>query len=213
MKSFNSCFYSFACFLIGIFARIVFRLHIIGHENIPRAGGIIVASNHLSYLDIPLLGYSIGRDADYMAKKELFSIPGLGLLIRILGGFPVDRERLDKSTIREAIKRLKSGRVLVIYPEGTRSPNGRLQPAKPGVGMIVRMSGAKVIPVAVTGTDKALPRGSWMVRRAHITIEFGKPIDFSSMIENTGEKGDIEKITKIIMENISTLINSQRSLE
>ena len=213
MKSFNSCFYSFACFLIGIFARIVFRLHIIGHENIPRAGGIIVASNHLSYLDIPLLAYSIGRDADYMAKKELFSIPGLGLLIRTLGAFPVDRERLDRSTIREAIKRLKSGKVLVIYPEGTRSPNGRLQPAKPGVGMIVRMTGATVVPVAVTGTDNALPRGSWMIRRAHITIEFGKPLDFSSMIENTGEKGDIEKITKIIMENISSLINSQRSLE
>ena len=212
MKSFSSFFYSFVCFLIGIFARTVFRFRIIGHENIPKAGGIIIASNHLSYLDIPLLGYSIGRDADYMAKKELFSIPVLGLLIRILGGFPVDRERLDRSTIREAIKRLKSGRVLVIYPEGTRSPNGRLQPAKPGVGMIVRMSRAKVIPVAVTGTDKALPRGSWMVRRAHITIEFGKPIDFSSVIENTGEKGDIEKITKIIMDNISTLINSQRSL-
>lgn len=212
MKSSNRTLYSFVCTLIGIFAPVISRFRIIGRENIPQDEAVIIAANHLSYLDIPLLGssiYTAGRDADYVAKKELFNVPVLGTFLRMLGAFPVDREKLDRSTLREAVKRLNSGRVLVIFPEGTRSPDGRLQPGKPGVGMIVRMSRAKVIPVAITGTDKAMPRGSWMIHRAQITIRFGKPIDFNSMIENTGDKGDIGKITKIIMDNISTLINAQ----
>lgn len=197
-------FYSFVCFLIGLFARTIFRIRIIGWENIPRTGGVIIAANHLSNLDIPLLAYSIGRDADFMGKKELFSIPVIGTLLRMLGGFPVDREKLDRTALREAIKRLKMGKVLVIYPEGTRSIDGRLQPGKSGVGLIVRMSGFKVIPTAIIGTDRALPPGRWMIRPAAVTIKFGMPIDFSSMIE---DKVDVEKITNVIMENISTLLD------
>ncbi|MDD5435550.1 MAG: lysophospholipid acyltransferase family protein [Nitrospira sp.] len=213
MKSSNRTLYSVVCTLIGIFAPVISRFRIIGRENIPKDEAVIIAANHVSYLDIPLLGssiYSAGRDADYVAKKELFSVPVLGTFLRMLGAFPVDREKLDRSTLREAVKRLNSGRILVIFPEGTRSPDGRLQAGKPGVGMIVRMSRAKVIPVAITGTDKALPRGSWRIHRVQITIRFGKPIDFNSMIENSGDnKGDIGEITKIIMDNINTLLNAR----
>lgn len=198
-------FYSFTCFLIGIVARIFFSIRIIDHENIPKEGAVIIAANHLSNLDIPFLAYSIGRGADFMGKKELFNVPLFGYLLRMLNGFPVDREKIDRAALREAVKRLKTGRVLVIYPEGRRSPDGTLQPGKPGVGMLVRMSGAKVIPAAIIGTDKAMPRGSWFMKPVPVTIKFGKPIDFNCMAENTGEKGDVVKITKIIMDKIGEL--------
>lgn len=205
-------FYFITCFLSGLVARIFLRIRLTGIENIPKDGGVIIAANHLSYLDIPLLGYStygIRRDVDYMGKKELFAIPVIGYLLRRLGGFPVDREKLDRTAFREAIKRLKSGRVLIIYPEGRRSRDGRLQSGKPGVGMMVKMSGVKVIPAAIIGTDKALPPGSWMIKPTPVTIEFGKPLDFTGMGKSSGEKGDIENITNIIMEGINTLIKSR----
>lgn len=205
-------FYFITCFLSGLVARIFLHIRLTGIENIPKDGGVIIAANHLSYLDIPLLGYStygIRRDVDYMGKKELFAIPVIGYLLRRLGGFPVDREKLDRTAFREAIKRLKSGRVLIIYPEGRRSRDGRLQSGKPGVGMMVKMSGVKVIPAAIIGTDKALPPGSWMIKPTPVTIEFGKPLDFTGMGKSSGEKGDIENITNIIMEGINTLIKSR----
>lgn len=198
--------YSIAYVLVAIISRIYFRLHITGRENIPKEGGVIIASNHLSYLDIPLLGYSIGRRADYMGKRELFNIPIISSLFRTLGGFPIDRDKLDRTALKDAVKRLKSGRVIVVYPEGTRSQDGRLQPGKPGVGIIVRMSGAKVVPAAIQGTDRAMPIGAWFIRPAKVTVKFGKPLDFNNLAKSGNEKEGVEMITKTIMENISTLL-------
>ena len=141
-----------------------------------------------------------------MAKKELFSIPVLGFLLRMLGGFPVDRAKYDRIALREAVKRLKAGNMVVIYPEGTRSIDGRLQPGKPGVGLIVKMSSKKVIPVAIKGTDKALPVGKWLPKPYPVTIIFGEPLDFSNMMEKNDEKSNAEKITNTIMDNIAALI-------
>ena len=198
--------YSIAYVLVAIISRIYFRLHITGRENIPKEGGVIIASNHLSYLDIPLLGYSIGRRADYMGKRELFNIPIISYLLRTLGGFPIDRDKLDRAALKDAVKRLKSGRVIVVYPEGTRSRDSILQPGKPGVGIIVKMSGAKVVPAAIQGTDRAMPIGAWFIRPAKVTVKFGKPLDFNNLAKSGNEKEGVEMITKTIMENISTLL-------
>jgi len=198
--------YSIAYVLVAIISRIYFRLHITGRENIPKEGGVIIASNHLSYLDIPLLGYSIGRRADYMGKRELFNIPIISSLFRTLGGFPIDRDKLDRAALKDAVKRLKSGRVIVVYPEGTRSRDSILQPGKPGVGIIVKMSGAKVVPAAIQGTDRAMPIGAWLIRPAKVTVKFGKPLDFNNLAKSGNEKEGVEMITKTIMENISTLL-------
>lgn len=205
-------FYAIVCFLISIFSP-VFSLRIIGRENIPREGGVIIASNHMSYLDIPLLGYSMfttGRRADFMAKKELFSIPVLGFLLRMLGGFPIDRAKYDRVALREAVKRLKAGNMVVIYPEGTRSIDGRLQSGKSGVGLIVKMSSKKVIPVGIKGTDKALPVGKWLPKPYPVTITFGEPLDFSNMMEKNDEKSNAEEITDTIMGNIAALIANRQ---
>src|SRR3990170_315848 len=208
-------FYDITCFFIGIFSRLFFPLRIIGSENIPEEGGVIIAANHLSYLDIPLLGYSINkttrRHADFMAKKELFAVSILGFLFRKLSSFPIDREKVDRAGLREAVKRLQSGRMVAIYPEGTRSRDGRLHAGKPGVGMIVRMSGKKVVPAAIQGTDKALPPGRWLARPNPVTIKFGRPLDFCDIGkgENEGnEKESAEQITKVIMDHIAELAES-----
>src|SRR3989304_10612017 len=203
-------FYDVTCFFIGIFARLLFPLRIIGSENIPEEGGVIIAANHLSYLDIPLLGYSINRTrrrhADFMAKKELFAIPVIGFLFQKLSSFPIDREKVDRAGLREAVKRLRSGRMIAIYPEGTRSRDGRLHAGKPGVGMVVRMSGKKVVPVVIQGTDKALPPGRWLARPNPVTDNFGRPLDFGD-IGSGGSGGNeregAEQITKVIMDHIA----------
>lgn len=141
-----------------------------------------------------------------MGKKDLFHIPVISTLFRMLGGFPIDREKLDRTALREAVRRLKAGRVIVIYPEGRRSIDGKLQSGKPGIGIIVRMSGKKVVPAAIQGTDKAMPVGKWLIRPAPVTIRFGKPLDFSRLIKKGDEKESIEKITKTVMDSIAALI-------
>jgi len=195
-------FYIIVIYFISIFARLVFRVRVSGVENIPTSGGVIVAANHVSFLDIPLLAYSLIRHANFIAKKELCTIPVAGTLLRLLGAIPIDREKIDRPAIREIIKKLNSGNVVVIYPEGTRSLNGKLQAGKPGVGFIVRLSGKKVVPAAIIGTDKAMPSGSWFLRPYPVTIRFGKPLDFSEWKEDV-------KITKVIMDNIAGLLDSK----
>jgi 1-acyl-sn-glycerol-3-phosphate acyltransferase len=195
-------FYAIVIYFISIFARLFFRIKVSGVENIPASGGVIVAANHASYLDIPLLGYSLIRPANFIGKKELFTIPVAGTLLRLLGGIPIDRGKIDRPAIREITKKLNSGNVVVIYPEGTRSLNGKLQAGKPGVGFIVRMSGKKVVPAAIIGTDKAMPSGNWFFRPYPVTIRFGKPLDFSEWKEDV-------KITKVIMDNIAGLLDSK----
>ncbi len=202
--------YQIARFLIFFFARFIFRLRVSGVENLPSSGGFIIASNHLSYLDIPLLGYSLGRPAHYIAKKELFTIPVAGAILRLLGGIPIDRERIDRSSVKMIIKRLNDGNIVVIYPEGTRSIDGRLQPGKPGVGFMARMSGRQVVPAAITGTDRAMPSGSWIPRPYPVTITFGKPLDFSNKQSSLTDRGGDARITKSIMDNISVLLEAER---
>ncbi|MEK6560298.1 MAG: lysophospholipid acyltransferase family protein [Nitrospirota bacterium] len=202
MDILSRIFYVIVIYFIAIFARLFFRVRVSGVENIPTSGGVIVAANHVSYLDIPLLAYSLIRPANFIAKKELFTIPVLGTLLRLLGAIPIDREKIDRSALREITKKLNSGNVVVIYPEGTRSLNGKLQAGKPGVGFIVRMSGKKVVPAAIIGTDKAMPSGSWFLRPYPVTIRFGKPLDFSEWKEDV-------KITKVVMDNIAGLLDSK----
>ncbi|MCC6543322.1 MAG: 1-acyl-sn-glycerol-3-phosphate acyltransferase [Nitrospirae bacterium] len=200
--------YSIAVFIISIFARLFFRIKISGVENIPVSGGVIIAANHLSYLDIPLLSYSLNRHANFVGKRQLFSIPVVGTMFRLLGGIAIDREKIDRAALREIMKKLDSGNLIVIYPEGTRSPNGILQPGRPGVGFIVRMSGKKVVPTAIQGTDKAMPSGSWLIRPHPVTIRFGKPLDFSVNLPKVEKQGADSRITQEIMDKIAALLEA-----
>lgn len=174
--------YCIAHVVVSILAKVFFRLKVIGEENVPETGGVLVAANHNSYFDIPFLGCALRRRADNIAKSELFANRIIAALFRALGGFPVKRGRVDRMAMQEAVDRLKAGRLLAYYPEGTRSKDGRLQPAKSGVGLVVAQSGAVVVPAYIRGT------GPVRLFRP-VTVLFGKPLDFKGRIEAAEKEG------------------------
>lgn len=174
--------YRIAHVVVSILAKVFFRLKVIGEENVPETGGVLVAANHNSYFDIPFLGCSLRRQADNIAKSELFENRIVAFFFRALGGFPVRRGRVDRAAMHEAVERLKAGRLLAYYPEGTRSKDGRLQPAKSGVGLVVAQSGAVVVPAYIRGT------GPVRLFRP-VTVVFGKPLDFKGRAEGAEKEG------------------------
>jgi len=195
--------YRLCAWIIRFIFRINGGLEIKGRDNIPMEGGAVVAPNHISYLDPPLIGAIVPRQATFMARRGLFDIkiPIMRWFIHRYA-FPVDREKILPSTIKEAVRRLKGGELLVIFPEGRRSDTGELLEGKKGVGMIASLSNAPVIPTLVIGTDKALPVGGRWLRRAKVRVIFDKPINFST-INASGNKYEI--ITKKIMTTIREL--------
>jgi 1-acyl-sn-glycerol-3-phosphate acyltransferase len=164
---------------VATLGRIWFRLSVAGADHVPREGRLVLASNHLSVLDPALIGAVMPRELDYMAKTELFGIPGFGALIRRLNAHPVDRTGSDSAALRLALRLLGAGRAVLVFPEGTRGIEGRLQPARPGAGMLAALSGAPVVPVYIQGSGRALPRGAVVPRPARVTVTFGAPIRFA----------------------------------
>jgi 1-acyl-sn-glycerol-3-phosphate acyltransferase len=201
-------FYRILHVIILILAKVIFRLKVIGHSNIPKKGGVIIAANHASYLDPPLIACAILRKVNFMAMAELFKNPFCGTLYKILGAFPVKREEADAGAIRRAVKLLKQGKLLLMFPEGTRSYDGRLQEPKGGVGMIAALSKAKVVPTFIKGTEKALPRGTWRLGASPVTVSFGEPLELPELETSSGSKERKEYYNNInikIMEEIAKI--------
>jgi len=183
--------YAIAHVLVWLVAKLFFRLRVIGQEHVPRNGGAIIAANHNSFLDIPLLGCALRRRADNIAKAELFERALVGAFFRALGGFPVRRGTIDREALQEAITRLQNGHLLVFYPEGRRSHDGHLLPPRPGIGMLVARTGVPVIPAYIDGTHRAWPRGRLWIWPTRVTITFGRPIDLRpALVRAGGETGE-----------------------
>ncbi len=189
-------------------ARLLLRLKVIGAQNVPAKGGVIIAANHLSYMDIPLIGCSLSRRADFVGKSELFSRRWVNFFFRRLGGFPIRRSGVDRLAIDEAVRRLKAGRAVVFYPEGRRSEDGRLSRAKPGIGMVAAKARVPIVPALIEGTDKVLPKGSWRIRLHPVTIKFGPPLNPPSSMRSNGNHGGkayYENISQAVMDGIYRL--------
>jgi len=207
----DSWFYGMVRAIIGWWAGWYLRLKVVGREHVPPSGGLLVAGNHVSYLDIPMLGCALGRQADFMGKLELFRHPVIGWIYRRLGGFPIRRGGVTKEALGEAARRLQAGRVVVIYPEGGINLTGELLPPKPGLGLIVARTGAPVLPVYVTGTGEAMPRGSWWIRPRPVTVWLGPTLRFSPVSDvEAGDAGEQEKayymeISRTVMDAIERL--------
>jgi 1-acyl-sn-glycerol-3-phosphate acyltransferase len=157
-------------------AKTIFRIKIFGRENIPTQGGFIIAGNHVSFLDPVVFGLACPRRLHYMARHTLFRHPLFKLLISNLNAFPIRRGRADLRALREAVRRVKRGGGLLVFPEGSRSNNGQLNSGKAGVGFLAAQLGVPVIPAFVSGTEEAMPKGSKMIKPTRLTVRFGKQI-------------------------------------
>ena len=177
------------------------RIEGIGCENVPETGGVIIAANHVSYLDPLVVGVALKRRATYMAMEKLFSLPLIGAFVKAFS-LPVRTGRPQTSTIKEAVNRLKQGELIVIFPEGGRSADGSIMDPKRGVGVIAGISRAPVIPTLVTGTEKSLPVGAKFMRPAKIKVVFGRPIEIKR--EETDRQFH-ERICRNIMEELRKL--------
>jgi 1-acyl-sn-glycerol-3-phosphate acyltransferase len=169
--------YWFCYTLSGAIARVAFRYRAYGQENIIEEGPAIMAANHQSYLDPPLVGITCRNELYFLARKTLFEKKLLGPLISRVNALPVDLSRGDLTAFRAVMKLLKEGHRTVIFPEGTRSLNGEIQQARPGIGMIIAKTLAPVVPVRIFGSFDAWPKGG-KIRPRPITVVVGKPIHF-----------------------------------
>jgi len=203
--------YSIGKALSWLVARFFGRFEVIGRENIPRKGGVLICSNHVSYIDPPVLGAGAPRRLRYMAKIELFKIPVLGFLIKRVGAFPVHQRTADRQALRTAIDYLAHGECVAMFPEGTRMLDGKLGQALPGAGMIALRAKVPVIPAALINTNKLLPPHSIFFHFTRVKVIYGKPVPLEDLYDQPGREA-VEEAGRRIMSAIGELIeaNSQR---
>ena len=179
---------------------LLFSPKVIGAENVPKEGAMIMAANHMSNWDPTILGTYLPRTVGYMAKEELFKPAIAGAIIKSLNAFPVKRGASDRGAIKMALNILKKGLCLGIFPEGTRSRDGKLHKAQAGVSLIAAMSKAPVVPTALIGTNKIWSKEE---KFPQLTIVFGEPIYYEG---KSNDKAALEEFSQEIMKKIENLI-------
>jgi 1-acyl-sn-glycerol-3-phosphate acyltransferase len=184
-------------------AKTFFNYRVIGAENMIEEGPCIIAANHCSYLDPPLVGVACKRAIHYLARKSLLDVPILGPILPELNVIPVDQKNADRSALMGAIRVVRNGGAVLIFPEGTRSPDGKFQPAQPGIGMIAAKTGALVVPVRIFGSFDAYPRSRKFPRNARVVLSIGKPLPLEAGYTN--ERHCYKKISDDVMEAIVKL--------
>jgi 1-acyl-sn-glycerol-3-phosphate acyltransferase len=191
--------------------RVFFRGRFFNAERVPAEGAVILASNHVSLLDPPVVAIGVWRPCTFMAKEELFRNPLFGWFIRKLGAFPVKRGSGDRGALRAAFEALEAGKALVMFPEGTRSETGELKEPELGVGMIAVRSGAPVVPVYVRGTRDVLPKSGGL-HLSRIETVYGEPLRFAAREGVKPAREDYEAAAHTIMAEIARLRDSLPAL-
>jgi len=187
-------FYWFAYSCIWLFSQIFFPITVLGRNNLPRSGKVILASNHVSNLDPLILGLTFRRRISYLAKDTLFKNKIFAWILYHVSAFPIKRNTSDFGALRESLRRLEHGS-LVVFPEGTRKSNEPQQ----GIGFLAVKSKVPVIPAYISGSDQAMPAGAKWPKRAPVKVIFGEPVYFS------GSSKDYEQISASLMQQIESL--------
>lgn len=160
-----------------------FRWRVFGAENVPLRGPVILAANHASFLDPPLVGCGIHRGINFLGRESLFRIPFFGWYLRQLNSVPLDRDGASAKGLKTILERLLAGGGIILFPEGTRTLDGNLQPARSGVGLTVIKSESPVVPVRVFGTFEAYSRHMRIPRPRRVQVVYGQPMDFRELRE------------------------------
>lgn len=191
-------FYAFAKRIVSPILKKMYRVEVKGLEHFPEQGGVLLCSNHIDNMDPPILGVTCPRPISFMAKAELFNVPILSGIIKKLNAFPVKRGGNDREALRTGLKVLKEGKVLGLFPEGTRSKTGKLGKGLDGAGYFALRTNAQVIPCAIIGSYRIFQK---------VKVIYGKPIDMSELRE---KKASPEEATNLIMTHIQQLLNENR---
>jgi 1-acyl-sn-glycerol-3-phosphate acyltransferase len=201
-------FYWSVLALVKAVAFVFARVEVQGKEKMPRQGPLILASNHFNNADPPLLAAAMPRRLVYMAKHEMFQWPILGMMARLAGAFPVRRSEADLGALRMATAVLREGKVLAMFPEGTRSKDGRLHEAHPGTALLALRSEVPIMPVAISGTESVsiirLPLYLLRGRRPHVRVVLGDPFFLPPIERVTAEEAT--RCTDIIMGRIAAML-------
>jgi 1-acyl-sn-glycerol-3-phosphate acyltransferase len=197
--------YWFGWMTFGAAFRSLFGLRVIGAGNLITEGPVLVASNHQSFLDPPLIGNLYQDEMTYLARKTLFN-GFTRWLYRHWNAIPVDQERPDMASLKTLIRKLREGRRVLVFPEGSRTMDGTIGEAAPGIGLIAVKAGVPIQPVRISGAREALPRGSARIRFARITVQVGPPIMLAAEeIRGAKSKDDYDRIARRIMAAIKAL--------
>ena len=191
--------------LSRILSRFVFRVRVSGQENVPKSGGFILASNHMSYFDPPLVGCWVPRAIYFFAKKELFDHKLFGAILRRVNAIPVRRGTIDRKALEMAIETVKRGHGLAVFPEGTRSKTGDLIAPKLGVGMIARQAKCPIVPAYLSGADRL---SKCLTGRRKLRVTYGEPLSAEWVTSFPADKAGYLKIAQAVMARIGQLRDS-----
>jgi 1-acyl-sn-glycerol-3-phosphate acyltransferase len=185
-----------------------FRWRVYNAERVPVTGGVILAANHASFIDPPLVGAALPRGINYLARESLFRFPGMGALLRSWQAVPVNRDGGGAAGLRAILDRLLAGGGIILFPEGTRTLDGRLQPARSGVGLTVIKSTAPVVPVRIFGSFEAYGRHMKIPRPHRVIVKFGQPMNFAALRAEakTCDKARLKTIYQQVADEIMAAI-------
>ncbi len=185
--------------------RLFFRFRVVHRERMIQSGPVILAMNHQSYLDPPLAGITCDRAIYFLTRRTLLDVPLLGWLLAKLNVIPVNQEGVDRSAIKALIRVLKAGNGVLLFPEGSRTLDGKLQPAEPGLGLVIAKTLAPVVPMRIFGAHEAMPRGGGGLHFVPIIIVIGEPIFFTAADLSTPGKNLYGRLSERVMDAIAAL--------
>src|SRR5215471_8052702 len=191
--------------LSRLVARVFFRFRVIHPERMIQSGPVILAMNHQSYLDPPLAGITCDRAIYFLARRTLLNVPILRWVLPKVNVIPVNQEGVDRSAIKALIRVLQTGNGVLVFPEGSRTIDGNLQPAEPGLGLVIAKTLAPVVPMRIFGAREALPCGGGRLRLVPITIVIGEPILFRASDLGPSGKNLYAALSDRVMKAISAL--------
>jgi len=188
---------SILSWVFGLFL-LVFKAHVIGLRRVPKRGPVILACNHQSFFDPPLVTVLLTREASYLARDTLFSNRWFGWLIRSLNAIPVRRNHADVGALKEMLRRLRAGYVVVTFPEATRTQDGRIGPMRPGTVLLAQRARATIVPVCIDGAFEAWPRGRALPWLGRVVVMYGEPIGPEEMAGRDAEEVICEVRRRIV---------------